>query len=68
MHQPAWSLFDAIKLAGIDPTAADYRIVPELPFQDGLEREAGDAGPAGRSYRSIRSAFDAREARFLTHS
>lgn len=32
MHQPACSRFDAIKLAGIDPTAADYRIVPELPF------------------------------------
>jgi hypothetical protein len=32
MHQPAWSLFDAIKLAGIDPTAAGYRIDPHLPF------------------------------------
>ena len=33
MHQPAWSLFDAIKLAGVTPTAAGYRIVPHLPMQ-----------------------------------
>jgi Glycosyl hydrolase 36 superfamily, catalytic domain/Glycosyltransferase family 36 len=32
MHQPAWSLFDAIRLAGIDPTATGYEIRPELPF------------------------------------
>jgi hypothetical protein len=32
MHQPAWSLFDAIKLAGVTPTAGGYRIVPHLPF------------------------------------
>ena len=32
MHQPAWSLFDAIKLAGIEPTASGYSIVPDLPF------------------------------------
>src|SRR5439155_7380741 len=32
MHQPAWSLFDAIKLAGIEPTAAGYTIAPHLPF------------------------------------
>lgn len=32
MHQPAWSLFDAIKLAGVEPTATGFRIVPELPF------------------------------------
>ena len=25
MHQPAWSLFDAIKLAGIDPTGGPAR-------------------------------------------
>jgi hypothetical protein len=32
MHQPAWSLFDAIKLAGIEPTRAGYRIDPHLPM------------------------------------
>ena len=34
MHQPAWSLFDAIRLAGVDPTAGGYTIDPELPFKD----------------------------------
>ncbi len=33
MHQPAWSLFDAIRLAGVTPTADGYRIEPELPFR-----------------------------------
>ena len=32
MHQPAWSLFDAIKLAGIEPVADGYRITPHLPM------------------------------------
>jgi len=32
MHQPAWSLFDAIKLAGIEPSATGYSIAPHLPF------------------------------------
>jgi hypothetical protein len=32
MHQPAWSLYDVIKLAGIDPTAAGYEIDPHLPL------------------------------------
>ena len=32
MHQPAWGLFDAIKLAGIQPTAAGYTIDPRLPM------------------------------------
>ena len=31
MHQPAWSLYDAILLAGIEPTARGFRIAPELP-------------------------------------
>jgi len=31
MHQPAWSLFAVLKLAGIDPTADGYRIDPHLP-------------------------------------
>jgi hypothetical protein len=33
MHQPAWSLFDAIRLAGITPTEAGYAISPELPLR-----------------------------------
>jgi hypothetical protein len=32
MHQPAWSLFDVIKLAGIEPGADGYRVVPHLPM------------------------------------
>ena len=32
-HQPAWSLFDAIRLAGIEPTEAGFQIRPELPFR-----------------------------------
>jgi hypothetical protein len=31
MHQPAWTLFDATKLAGIQPTARGYTIDPHLP-------------------------------------
>jgi hypothetical protein len=32
MHQPSWALFDAIKLAGIEPTASGYTIDPRLPM------------------------------------
>ena len=32
-HQPAWSLFAALKLAGIEPTAAGFRIEPHLPLE-----------------------------------
>jgi Glycosyl hydrolase 36 superfamily, catalytic domain/Glycosyltransferase family 36 len=32
MHQPAWSLFDAIALAGLEPTGTGYRIDPKLPL------------------------------------
>src|SRR5205085_6381534 len=31
MHQPAWALYDATKLAGIQPTARGYTIDPHLP-------------------------------------
>jgi hypothetical protein len=34
MHQPAWSLFGAIRLAGLTPTRAGYRIAPHLPVED----------------------------------
>ncbi|HUE26869.1 MAG TPA: hypothetical protein VMP89_08860, partial [Solirubrobacteraceae bacterium] len=32
MHQPAYSLFDLLQLAGIQSTASGYRIVPHLPM------------------------------------
>ncbi len=32
MHQPAYSLFDLLKLAGLDTTGSGYRIVPHLPM------------------------------------
>jgi hypothetical protein len=32
IHQPAWSLFDSIRLAGINPTASGFQIKPELPL------------------------------------
>jgi hypothetical protein len=32
MHQPAWSLWDIVKLAGIQPTGEGYTIAPHLPF------------------------------------
>jgi len=48
MHQPAWGLFDAVKLAGVEPTADGYRIVPELPmdtFSLDLPRVGVEASP-----------------------
>jgi Glycosyl hydrolase 36 superfamily, catalytic domain/Glycosyltransferase family 36 len=33
MHQPAWSLFDTITLAGLEPTRGGYRIDPKLPMR-----------------------------------
>jgi hypothetical protein len=33
MHQPAWSLFDAIRLAGVTPTESGFQIRPEVPMQ-----------------------------------
>ncbi len=32
MHQPAYSLFDVLKLAGLEATADGYQIVPHLPL------------------------------------
>jgi Glycosyl hydrolase 36 superfamily, catalytic domain/Glycosyltransferase family 36 len=34
MHQPAWSLFDALRLSGIDPVQSGFQIQPELPFHN----------------------------------
>ena len=31
-HQPAWTLFSALKLAGVEPTRKGYRIAPHLPL------------------------------------
>ena len=50
MHQPAWSLFDAIRLAGITPTEAGFEIRPALPmrtFSLGLPEIAVAYGRAG---------------------
>jgi hypothetical protein len=33
MHQPAWSLFDIVKLAGVEPTEKGYEITPHLPLK-----------------------------------
>jgi hypothetical protein len=33
MHQPAWSLFAVLKLAGLDPVRDGYRIDPHLPMR-----------------------------------
>jgi hypothetical protein len=33
MHEPAWSLWDAINLAGIEPEADGYRIDPHPPMR-----------------------------------
>ena len=33
MHQPAWLLWDTIKLAGIEPTTRGYAIDPLLPMR-----------------------------------
>jgi len=32
-EQPTWMVMDAIRLAGITPTRAGYRIAPHLPFR-----------------------------------
>jgi hypothetical protein len=32
-HQPAWSLFAALKLAGVEPIKTGYRIAPRLPLE-----------------------------------
>jgi hypothetical protein len=33
MHQPAYALFDLLKLAGVEATGDGYRVVPRLPQQ-----------------------------------
>lgn len=32
-HQPAWGLFSALRLAGIEPTGSGYRFAPTLPLR-----------------------------------
>ena len=34
MHQPAYALFDLLKLAGVEATAAGFDVVPHLPMRD----------------------------------
>jgi hypothetical protein len=48
MHQPAWSLFDAIKLAGLEPVADGYRVDPHLPMRT-FSLRLPVAGVAGKS-------------------
>jgi hypothetical protein len=43
MHQPAWSLFDALKLAGLNPVEDGYRIEPHLPLR-GFSLRLPDVG------------------------
>jgi hypothetical protein len=45
MHQPAYSLFDLLKLAGLDATGDGYRIVPHLPMST-FNVRFGDVGVA----------------------
>src|SRR5204863_285404 len=33
MHQPAWALVDAVKLAGLEPVAGGYRVIPRVPMK-----------------------------------
>ena len=48
MHQPAWALFDAIALAGVEPTAKGYTIDPRLPLRRFSLRLRGVAVTATR--------------------
>ena len=49
MHQPAYSLFDLVKLAGVEATREGYEVVPHLPMSTfdirlpdvGLAQQAG---------------------------
>jgi hypothetical protein len=47
MHQPAWSLFDTVRLAGVTPTTAGYRIDPHLPL-DRFSVRFGRVGVASK--------------------
>ncbi|MGH7820087.1 MAG: hypothetical protein ACREQ9_09955, partial [Candidatus Binatia bacterium] len=48
LHQPAWSLFAAVKLAGIEPAREGYDVSPRVPEEEfslrlprvGISREA----------------------------
>jgi hypothetical protein len=55
MHQPAWSLFDAIRLAGLTPTRDGYRIAPHLPV-DGFSLRLPQIGIA-RERDALRGYF-----------
>ncbi len=47
MHQPAWSLFDAIKLAGVESDARGYTVRPHLPLRR-FSMRLPDLGVASR--------------------
>jgi hypothetical protein len=60
MHQPAYSLFDLLKLVGLNTTSAGYRIVPHLPMPNFSVRfpDVGIAQRTGsiRGYLRVSSA------------
>ena len=58
MHQPAWLLWDTIKLAGIEPTTRGYAIDPLLPMRRLLPAPAAsrpDAGAPARASGYVRA-------------
>jgi hypothetical protein len=61
MHQPAYSLFDVLKLAGVEATGSGYRIVPRLPMSTFNLRfpDVGIAGQPGLTRGYIRTAATA---------
>lgn len=66
LHQPAWGLYDAIRLAGLQPTRDGYRIDPHVPSESfsfrmpvaGVDRTAGRMRGYVRAERSGPVAFD----------
>jgi hypothetical protein len=57
-EQPTWMVMDAIRLAGITPTAGGYRIAPHVPFETFSLRlpQIGVAAEAGRLRGYVRVA------------
>ena len=51
-EQPTWMVMDAIRLAGITPTAAGYTIAPHFPFRH-FELRLPQIGIASRPHRLV---------------
>lgn len=49
-EQPTWMVMDAIRLAGITPTGAGYRIAPRYPF-DRFSLRVSQAGVSSEAHR-----------------